>query len=53
MKVVNTIITELAVIQVTPGGLVLDELAPGATIEEVRKLTAAPLTAREPIQRML
>jgi 3-oxoacid CoA-transferase subunit B len=53
MKVVDTIITELAVIQVTPNGLVLEELAPGATIEEVRKLTSAPLVVREPLQRML
>ena len=53
MRVVDTIITELAVIQVTPTGLVLVELAPGTTIEEVRKLTGAPLTVREPLQRML
>jgi 3-oxoacid CoA-transferase subunit B len=52
LKVVDTIITELAVIQVTPNGLVLEELAPVATIEEVRKLTGAPLTVREPLQRM-
>jgi 3-oxoacid CoA-transferase subunit B len=53
MKVVDTIITELAVIRVTPAGLVLEELAPSVTIEQVRKLTGAPLTAREPLQRML
>ena len=53
MKVVDTIITELAVIQVTPTGFVLEELAPGTTIEEVRKLTGAPLSVREPLQRML
>jgi 3-oxoacid CoA-transferase subunit B len=52
LKVVDTIITELAVIQVTPNGLVLEELAPSATIEEVIKLTGAPLTVRKPLQRM-
>src|SRR5438552_1727744 len=29
VKVVNTIVTEMAVIQVTPSGLVLEEIAPG------------------------
>jgi 3-oxoacid CoA-transferase subunit B len=52
VKVVNTIITEVAVIQVTPAGLVLEELAPGTTAEEVCKRTAAPLTVREPLKRM-
>jgi 3-oxoacid CoA-transferase subunit B len=42
-KVVDTIITELAVIQVTPSGLVLTELMPGVTPDQVRSLTAAPL----------
>ena len=37
--VVDTIVTELAVIQVTPEGLVLEEIAPGATVEEVQKAT--------------
>ena len=41
IRVVDTIITELAVIRVTPEGLVLEELAPGVTLDDVQKLTAA------------
>jgi 3-oxoacid CoA-transferase subunit B len=52
LKVVDAIITELAVIQVTPSGFVLEEVAPGTTVEEIRKLTGAPLAVREPLQRM-
>src|SRR5437773_2472931 len=43
MKVVNLVVTELAVIEVTPRGLVLKELASGATIDAVRKATGADL----------
>ena len=42
--VVKKIVTELAVIDVTPDGLVLREHAPGVTPEEIRKATAAKLT---------
>lgn len=42
--VVQKIVTELAVIDVTPKGLVLREVAPGVTPEDVRKATAAKLT---------
>jgi 3-oxoacid CoA-transferase subunit B len=52
-KVVDTIITELALIRVTPAGLVLEEIAPTTSVDEVRRLTGARLTAREPIQRMV
>src|SRR5947209_271868 len=38
-KCVNTIITELALLEVTPSGLVLKEVAPGVTAEEVQKAT--------------
>src|ERR1700676_4061722 len=48
LKVVNTIVTELAVIQVTPGGLVLEKMAPDTTVEEVLKLTAAKLLVPRP-----
>jgi acetate CoA/acetoacetate CoA-transferase beta subunit len=40
---VDRIITEMAVIDVTPDGLVLRELQPGFTVEEVRAATEAEL----------
>ena len=41
---VHRIITDLAVIDVEPGGLVLRELAPGVTLEEVRSVTEPELS---------
>jgi 3-oxoacid CoA-transferase subunit B len=43
VKVVNTIVTEMAYISVTPQGLVLEEVAPGLTPEDVQKATDARL----------
>jgi 3-oxoacid CoA-transferase B subunit len=42
-SVVNTIVTEQAVIDVSPQGLVLKEIAPGTTVEAVQRITGAPL----------
>jgi 3-oxoacid CoA-transferase subunit B len=43
LHVVNLIVTELAVIRVSPGGLILEEVAPGVTPTEVQGVTAARL----------
>ena len=40
---VSLIVTDLAVMQPTPEGLILREVAPGWTVEEVQKLTGAKL----------
>jgi 3-oxoacid CoA-transferase subunit B len=45
--VVNRIITDMATIDVTPEGLVLRELAPGVTIDEVRAATGPELRVPE------
>ncbi|HMJ22025.1 MAG TPA: CoA transferase subunit B [Terriglobales bacterium] len=43
VKVVNTIVTEMAVIQVTSTGLVLEEIAPGFTADDVQRVTEPTL----------
>jgi len=43
LRVVNLIVTELAVIEVTPKGLVLRELAVDTTLDAVRQATGATL----------
>jgi 3-oxoacid CoA-transferase subunit B len=50
LGVVNRIITELAVIDVTAQGLELIERAPGITVEEIKKRTEAPLRISPSLQ---
>jgi 3-oxoacid CoA-transferase subunit B len=47
VRVVDTIITELAVIRVTSAGFRLEEIAAGTTIDEVQRLTEAQLYLAE------
>ncbi len=42
-KCVSKIFTDLAVMDVTPSGLVVREMAPGLTLEELQKMTEPPL----------
>ena len=51
-KCVNTIVTELAYIEVTPQGLLLKEVAPGVTPEEVQKATEAKLRVSPELRTM-
>ena len=46
-RCVKLLVTDLAVIEVTPHGLVLREVAPGVSIAEVVERTAAPLDTRD------
>jgi 3-oxoacid CoA-transferase subunit B len=48
LSVVDMIVTELAVIDVTVRGLVLREVADGVTVDDVRRATGAPLIVDGP-----
>jgi 3-oxoacid CoA-transferase subunit B len=52
VKVVNTIVTEMAVIQVTPAGLVLEEIAPGLTADDVQRITEPTLIVSPDLKTM-
>ncbi len=51
LKVVNLIVTDLAVIEVTAAGLLLREIAAGTTVEQVRAATGAALIVPEKVGR--
>lgn len=52
VKQVNMIITELGVMEVTPEGLLLKEIAPDTTVEEVQELTEAKLIVNSDLKTM-
>ena len=50
--VVSRVITDLAVVDITPNGFVLRELAPGVSTDEVREQTGAPLADADDLAEM-
>ncbi|MBZ5615569.1 MAG: CoA transferase subunit B [Acidobacteriia bacterium] len=52
VKVVDTIVTEMAYIRVTPEGLLLEEIAPGLTVEDVQRATEAKLRVSAELKTM-
>ena len=52
VEVVDTVVTELCLIEVTGRGLVLKELRPGVSLEEVQTLTEPRLIVEGQIGRM-
>jgi len=50
IEVVNLIVTELAVIEVTKNGLVLREVAPGETLDSIQKVTEPKLRVSEDLK---
>jgi 3-oxoacid CoA-transferase subunit B len=52
VKVVDTIVTEMALIQVTPKGLVLEEIAPGLTADDVQAATEPKLILNPNLKTM-
>jgi 3-oxoacid CoA-transferase subunit B len=52
VKVVDTIVTEMAYIRVTPEGLLLEEIAPGLTVEDVQRATEPKLRVSATLKTM-
>ena len=52
LKVVDTIVTEMAYIRVSPTGLVLEEVAPGLTADDVQPATEAKLIISPKLKTM-
>jgi 3-oxoacid CoA-transferase subunit B len=52
LKVVDTIVTEMAYIRVTSEGLVLQEIAPGLTSEDVQRATEPKLIVSPTVKEM-
>jgi 3-oxoacid CoA-transferase subunit B len=52
VRVVNMIVTEMAVISVTPEGLRLDEIAPGLSVSDVQNVTQPRLIVSEALGRI-
>ena len=51
-RCVNLIVTNYAVIEVTPKGLLLKELYPGLTLKDIQDMTAAPLKVAKDLREL-
>ena len=52
VKVVDTIVTEMAYMRVTPEGILLEEIAPGLSVEDVQRSTEAKLRISPTLKSM-
>jgi 3-oxoacid CoA-transferase subunit B len=52
LKVVDTIATEMAWMKVTPEGLLLEEIAPGLSVDDVQKATGPKLKVAAALKEM-
>ena len=52
VRVVDTIVTEMAYIRVTPEGLLLEEIAPGLSVDDVQMVTEATLKISPQLKTM-
>jgi acyl CoA:acetate/3-ketoacid CoA transferase beta subunit len=52
VRAVDTIFTDVAVIRITPAGLLLEEKAPGWSVEDVQAITEPRLTVSERLRDM-
>jgi 3-oxoacid CoA-transferase subunit B len=52
VKIVDTIVTEMAYIRVTPEGLLLEEVAPGLAVDDVQRATESKLHLSSQLRTM-
>jgi 3-oxoacid CoA-transferase subunit B len=52
VKVVDTIVTEMAYLRISPAGLVLEEVAPGLTADDVQEATEPTLILSPNLREM-
>jgi 3-oxoacid CoA-transferase subunit B len=52
LRVVDTVVTEMAYMRVSKAGLVLEEIAPHLTVEDVQRATDAPLLVSPELKTM-
>ena len=52
VRCVKRVVTELAVLEITPAGFVLLERAPGVEVDEIRRKTAGKLVAADDVPEM-